>query len=421
MELILNPYEGIGNIKIGMTKEEISTILNIIPETFEKSEGEFVDDFKLMHVYSPDYIGKKDIFISGGKINLIRDNIDINHEDIKVIDGSNKILTPGFIDQHVHITGGGGEGSFKTRAPEITLSKLTTSGITTVVGLLGTDGTTRSVENLVAKAKALKEEGISVYAHTGSYEYPTITLTGSVKKDIVFIEEIIGAKTAISDHRSSSMTNTQLAQLASDVRVAGMMSGKAGILVIHMGNGEKGLNPVFEVLKETEIPIKTMRPTHVNRRRELLEQGFEYAKMGGIIDLTCGIYDELSPKNVVKEAENKGVLSENITISSDGYGSWSKYDENGNLIKIGVSSVSSLYKEFKAMVNESEIAIDRALSYFTSNVAKALEIYPKKGCIAEGSDADMIIFNNDFCIDHVIANGRVMVEDGKVLVYGSYE
>ena len=176
-----------------------------------------------------------------------------------------------------------------------------------------------------------------------------------------------------------------------------------------------------QVLKETEIPIKTMRPTHVNRRRELLEQGFEYAKMGGIIDLTCGIYDELSPKNVVKEAENKGVLSENITISSDGYGSWSKYDENGNLIKIGVSSVSSLYKEFKAMVNESEIAIDRALSYFTSNVAKALEIYPKKGCIAEGSDADMIIFNNDFCIDHVIANGRVMVEDGKVLVYGSYE
>ena len=180
-------------------------------------------------------------------------------------------------------------------------------------------------------------------------------------------------------------------------------------------------NKKNSILKETEIPIKTMRPTHVNRRRELLEQGFEYAKMGGIIDLTCGIYDELSPKNVVKEAENKGVLSENITISSDGYGSWSKYDENGNLIKIGVSSVSSLYKEFKAMVNESEIAIDRALSYFTSNVAKALEIYPKKGCIAEGSDADMIIFNNDFCIDHVIANGRVMVEDGKVLVYGSYE
>ncbi len=377
---------------------------------------------KNIEVYSPKYIGKKDIFISGGKINLIRDKIDIEHEDIKVIDGSGKILTPGFIDQHVHITGGGGEGSFKTRAPEITLSKLTSSGITTVVGLLGTDGTTRCVENLVAKAKALKEEGISVYTHTGSYEYPTITLTDSVKKDIVFIEEMIGCKVALSDHRSSSMTNAELKRLASDVRIAGMLSGKAGIVVIHMGDGEKGLKPVFEVLEETEIPIKTMRPTHVNRRKELLEQGFEYAKMGGIIDLTCGIYDKLSPKNVVKEAKALGVPSENITISSDGYGSWSKYDEHGNLIKIGVSSVSSLYKEFKDMIDENKgMDIDNSLSYFTSNVAKALEIYPKKGCIAEGSDADMIIFNKEFIIDSVIANGKIMVENGEVLVYGSYE
>lgn len=377
---------------------------------------------KNIDVYSPKYIGKKDVFISGGKINLIRDNIDIEHEDIKVIDGSNKILTPGFIDQHVHITGGGGEGSFKTRAPEITLSKLTTSGITTVVGLLGTDGTTRSVENLVAKAKALKEEGISVYTHTGSYEYPTITLTGSVKKDIVFIDEMIGSKIALSDHRSASITNDELARLASDVRVAGMMSGKAGILVIHMGDGEKGLTPVFEVLKETELPIRTMRPTHVNRRRELLEQGFEYAKMGGIIDLTCGIYDELSPKNVIKEAHTLGVPCENITISSDGYGSWSKYDEHGNLIKIGVSSVSSLYNEFKKMVNEIEdMTIDQILSYFTSNAAKALDIYPKKGCLSEGSDADMIIFDKDLSINSVIANGNVMIENGEVLVYGSYE
>ena len=376
---------------------------------------------KNIEVYSPKYIGKKDIFISGGKINLIRDKIDIEHEDIKVIDGSGKILTPGFIDQHVHITGGGGEGSFKTRAPEITLSKLTSSGITTVVGLLGTDGTTRCVENLVAKAKALKEEGISVYTHTGSYEYPTITLTDSVKKDIVFIEEMIGCKVALSDHRSSSMTNAELKRLASDVRIAGMLSGKAGIVVIHMGDGEKGLKPVFEVLEETEIPIKTMRPTHVNRRKELLEQGFEYAKMGGIIDLTCGIYDKLSPKNVVKEAKALGVPSENITISSDGYGSWSKYDEAGNLVKMGVSSVSSLHNEFKDMVKELDFRVEDALTYVTSNVAKGLEVYPRKGCVEEGSDADLLLLDENLDIDTVIANGKVMIENKEIIVYGSYE
>lgn len=376
---------------------------------------------KNIEVYSPKYLGKKDVFISGEKVILIEDNIEINHKNIKIIDGKDKILTPGFIDQHVHITGGGGEGSFKTRAPEITLSKLTSNGITTVVGLLGTDGTTRCVENLVAKAKALKEEGISVYAHTGSYEYPTITLTDSVKKDIMFIDEIIGVKTALSDHRSSSMTNEELARLASDARVSGMMSQKAGIVVAHMGDGKKGLNPIFEVLEETEIPVKTIRPTHVNRKKELLYQAFDYAKMGGIIDLTCGMREDLSPKNVIKLAKENNVPLENITISSDGYGSWSKYDEKGNLIKIGVSSVDSLHLEFKGMVIENNVDIEESLSYITSNVAKALEIYPKKGSITENCDADILILDKNLDIDTVIAKGRIMVENKEIKVYGSYE
>lgn len=376
---------------------------------------------KNIELYSPKYLGKKDVLISGGKIISIEDKIDLNHSKLKVIDGEDKILTPGFIDQHVHITGGGGEGSFKTRAPEITLSKLTSNGITTVVGLLGTDGTTRSVENLVAKAKALKEEGVSVYVHTGSYEYPTVTLTDSVKRDIVFIEEIIGAKIALSDHRSASITNDELKRVASDVRVAGMMSGKAGILVVHMGDGDKGLTPIFEVLDESDIPVKTIRPTHVNRKKELLDQSFEYAKKGGIIDLTCGIYDELSPKNVIKDAKEKNIPMENITISSDGYGSWSKYDEKGNLVKIGVSSVDSLHKEFKDMVIENKFEIEDALTYITSNVAKALQLYPLKGAICENSDADMLILDKDLEIDTVISKGKVMVEDKELIVLGTYE
>lgn len=376
---------------------------------------------KNVEIYSPEYKGKKDVFISGGKISLIEDNIDFNNDKIKVIDGSNKKLTPGFIDQHVHITGGGGEGSFKTRAPEITLSKLTKGGITTVVGLLGTDGTTRSVENLVAKAKALKEEGITVFAHTGSYEYPTITITGSIKRDIAFIDEIIGVKLALSDHRAPNVSNIELQRVASDARVAGMLSGKAGIVVLHMGDGKRGLKPVNEILEETEIPMKTIRPTHVNRRKELLIEAFDYAKRGGKIDLTCGMKDDLTPGKCIKMAEDINVPKENITISSDGYGSWSKYDEAGNLIKMGVSSVSSLHEEFKNMVEELGFTIEEALTYITSNVAKGLEVYPRKGCISEGSDADILLLDENLNIDTVIANGNLMIEDKEILVYGSYE
>ena len=376
---------------------------------------------KNVEIYAPEYKGKKDVFVSGGKISLIDDSINFENEKIKVIDGTGKKLTPGFIDQHVHITGGGGEGSFKTRAPEITLSKLTTAGITTVVGLLGTDGTTRSVENLVAKAKALKEEGITVFAHTGSYEYPSVTITGSIKRDICFIDEIIGVKLALSDHRAPNVSNLELQRVASDARVAGMLSGKAGIVVLHMGDGKKGLQPVREILEETEIPMKTIRPTHVNRREELLVEAFDYAKAGGKIDLTCGVRDELTPGKCIKRALAENVPHENITMSSDGYGSWSKYDEAGNLVKMGVSSVASLHDEFKYMVNELDFSVDDALAYVTSNVAKGLEVYPRKGCIEEGSDADLLLLDENLDIDTVVANGRVMVENKEILVYGSYE
>ncbi len=376
---------------------------------------------KNVQVYSPKYEGRKDVFISGGKISLIEEDINFENKKIKVIDGSDKILTPGFIDQHVHITGGGGEGSFKTRAPEITLSKLTKGGITTVVGLLGTDGTTRSVENVLAKAKALKEEGITAFIHTGSYGYPSVTITGSVEKDICFIDEVIGVKLALSDHRSSHVSNLELQRVASDARVAGMLSGKAGIVVLHMGDSEKGLKPVREILDDTEIPVKTIRPTHVNRREELLIEAFDYAKIGGKIDLTCGMDDDLTPGRCIKRALKDNVPTENITISSDGYGSWSNYDEEGNLIKMGVSSVSSLHKEFKNMINKLEFNIEDALCYITSNVAKCLEVYPRKGCIKEGSDADILLLDKNLDIDTVIANGNLMIENKEVLVYGCYE
>jgi beta-aspartyl-dipeptidase (metallo-type) len=376
---------------------------------------------KNIEIYGPEYMGIKDVFISGGKITFIEDKIEVFNDKIKVIDGDKMKMVPGFIDQHVHITGGGGEGSFKTRVPEITLSKLIKTGITTVVGLLGTDGTTRNVENLIAKAKALKEEGITAYVHTGSYEYPTKTLTGSVKKDIVFIEEVIGAKVALSDHRSSNPTNDELARLASDVRVAGMLSGKAGILVVHMGNGKRGLEPINEVFANTDVPIRTIRPTHVNRDKELLIEAFQYAKRGGVIDLTCGVYKELSPGNVIRRAEEAGVPLEHITMSSDGHGSWSRYDDGGNMIEIGVSQVDNIYKEFKRMVQELGFELEKALTFLTSNVARALNLYPQKGTIRENSDADVLIVDKNLGIETVIAKGNLMIHKGRLVVKGTYE
>lgn len=373
-------------------------------------------------VYAPEYLGKKDVLIAGEKIERIGEDLP-EYEGCQVIDGTGRIVAPGFIDRHVHITGGGGEGSFHTQAPQVQLSDLIRGGVTTVVGLLGTDGISRSTENLVAKAKALKEEGISAYCCCGAYGHPGPTITGSISRDIMFVDEIIGLKLAVSDHRAPNITVDELIRLGSDVRTAGMLSGKAGFVCLHMGGDDRALSPVFEALERTSIPVKTFQPTHVGRAKKLQEDAFKLAKMGGTIDFTCGQFEEKIKELAVslRAAKEAGVPMDKVTISSDGQGSWSNYDAAGNLTEMGVSSVDTMYRQVVYQVQNENMSLEEALSLGTRNVAKALEVYPKKGAVHEGSDADVLVLNGDLSMNTVIARGSLMMQDGVLLKKGTYE
>ena len=372
-------------------------------------------------VYAPEHLGMMDVMVCGGKIEKMAGDIPVCYEDCQVIDGRGKILAPGIIDQHVHLTGGGGEGSFHTRAPEASFSELIRGGVTTVVGLLGTDGITRSVENLLAKVKALREEGITAFCLTGSYGWPSVTVTGDVKKDIVFISEVLGLKLAISDHRAPNISVDELIRVASDVRVAGMLSGKPGIITLHMGDDPRGLEPVFQALERTSIPIKTFRPTHVARNWDLFDQALKFGKMNGYIDITCDSGREKKVAEALRRARKAGVDLGRITISSDGQGRWSDYDEEGNLVKIGVSSVSAVFRQIMDLVRYGELNLEQALSLATANPAKALEL-SAKGRICPGADGDLLLIRRDnLALDMVLAMGRVMMEHGEPVVRGTFE
>lgn len=388
--------------------------------------------FKLIkgaHVYNPNYIGKQDLLISSGKITKIEDNINIDSEqfNVEIIEAQDKILTPGLIDQHVHLLGGGGEGGFHTRTPEIVLSDIVKSGVTTVLGLLGTDGTTRSLEALLAKARGLENEGISSYILTGSYEIPSPTLTGNVKRDIILIDKVIGTKMALSDHRSSWPTEDEIIKAVSNNRVGGMLSSKPGILVLHMGDYKDKLDLIFKVLDDTNIPIKHFLPTHVNRDKSLFNDAIRFTKRGGIIDLTSGIVPtegnnkSIKPSIAVKECLLKGVPISNITMSSDSNGSKPFYNKKGELVKMGVGTMDTLLNEVRDMVNEEGIDISQAIRLVTSNVASVLGISSFKGRIERGYDADILLMDKDLEIDTVIAKGKKVVENKEVLVRGTYE
>ncbi|MFV8829226.1 beta-aspartyl-peptidase [Alkalihalobacterium sp. APHAB7] len=380
-------------------------------------------------VYSPEFQGKKDILIVDRRIGAMDDHINVEGlPNVEVLDAEGKLVVPGFIDNHVHIMGGGGEGSYRTRTPELQLSDAIRGGITTLVGVIGTDGTTRTMASLVAKAKGLKEEGVSCFIQTGSYQVPVKTLTGSVEDDIILIEEIIGAgEIAIADHRSSQPTYEELAKIASQARVAGMLSGKAGIVNVHIGDSTSRLSLIEEVVEKTDIPIRQFLPTHINRNRKLFEAGINYAKNGGYVDFTTSSIEKKVTKGQVKCSEglkemlDAGVPLEHITFTSDGQASLPEFDENGVFIGLQVGRVTSLYKEVKDAIIDEKIEVEKAIKVITSNPADILK-FTTKGYIEAGRDADLVFLDQEtYDIESVIALGQKMMWEGDVLVKGTFE
>ena len=371
-------------------------------------------------VYAPQHLGKKDVLTVHDKIVKIADAGTIPvltlFPELEIVDGTGKILTPGFIDCHVHVLGGGGEGGFANRTPEAAMEGLTKFGVTTVVGCLGTDGIGRDMCALVAKTKGLNEQGMTAYCYTGSYQIPVRTLTDSITKDIMMIQEIIGTgEIAISDHRSSQPTFEEFARVAADTRLGGVLSGKAGIINVHLGDSLRCMDLIERVIDETEIPASQFLPTHVNRNEMLFRKAITYALKGGAVDFTGNedidywetICDEVRVCNGMKRMLDAGVNPNRITISSDGQGSLPIYNKQGEFLGMGVGQSSCLLKEVKECVERTDIPLEIALSAITSNPAETLNL-KGKGKIEEGNDADLCILDQKLQITEVIAKGKTV-------------
>jgi len=384
-------------------------------------------------VYAPEHKGEKDILIINEKIFFIDQNIltsalNAMDKNIKIIDASKCIVIPGYIDQHVHINGAGGEGGPQYRTPPIQLSEFVKAGITSVVGLLGTDGFARSLKALLMKARALEQEGISTWIYTGAYQYPSPTITESILSDIILIDKVIGVKIALSDHRASHPTVDEFIKVTSEARAGGILAGKAGVVHIHMGGEKQGLSYLFDIIRNTEIPVEQFAPTHLNKKdEEFFWQVVEFGKMGGYIDLTAGVSEEekssenIKPGKAIKRLLKNGVLIEKITISSDGNGSIPKFNEKKEFVGMRIASVSSLHKEFINMVKEEKFSIEEAIHLTSTNIAKHLKL-DKKGEIRAGKDADIIALDKESLkIKHVIARGKTLMEDEEVVKFGTFE
>ena len=377
-------------------------------------------------VYAPESLGRRHLLLGGGKVLWMGDVEPALPASLAVetldLDGAR--LVPGFIDGHVHVSGGGGEAGFATRVPAPLLSRYTVAGVTSVVGLLGTDDATRSTAELLSHVYALREQGLSAWGYCGGYHVPPATLTGSVRSDIALIEPLIGiGELAISDHRSSQPTLDELLRLASEAHVAGLMSGKAGIVHLHLGDGTRGLDLVRRALDTSELPPRVFQPTHVNRKKALFEEALELAKRGCHVDITAFPVEEGEDAWPADEALirylDSGAPPQRVSISSDAGGCLPCFDGEGRVCGMDVGHSGALLETLNALLARG-LPLERALPAFTSNVADLLRL-PGKGRVAVGGDADLLVLAEDGRVHHLLAGGVPHVRDGAVVRRGMFE
>ena len=354
-------------------------------------------------VYAPEHLGPQSVLLVDGKIGRIGDvnrrAVEATGLDLDIVDASGCIVCPGFIDPHEHLLGGSGEKGFATQTPEIHLSEILRAGVTTVVGTLGVDTTMKTMAGLLAKAKALKEEGISAYIWSGGYNVPAVSIMSSVREDMMFIDEVIGAgEVAIADERATEPSIRELARLIVDTRMGGMLSKKAGVTHIHVGPGKRRLKCLEELLDcdQFEIDACWLYPTHVERSERLMRDAIALTKRGCHVDID--VQEEDLARWLTFYVDNEGDLTR-LTVSSDA----------------SKKGPRTLFEQIRKCARGHRLPLAELLALVTRNTAEVLAL-PHKGRLETGAHGDLLILEREsFEIVHLLAQGKRMLADGDLV------
>jgi beta-aspartyl-dipeptidase (metallo-type) len=360
-------------------------------------------------LYTPQPAHAQAILLAGNQIAKIgkveAKHLDALKLDLDVIDAAGCLVVPGLIDPHAHLIGAGGEEGFASRMPEILMSQIVCAGVTTIIGLLGTDTTTRQLSCLHGKTCQLWDEGLTALMYTGGFELPPSTMTGSVLDDLVFIDKIIGTgEIAISDPRWIDPQLDKLAHVVASTALGGKMGGKAGVTHFHTGPSEKRLSLLHQLLDNYELPASSLYVTHVNRSEALIDDAIALVKRGAYMDMDT-VEEDLGERLCYYLAQ--GGAPDKLTVSSDAH--------------TPKGSVRKLYEQFVDCVRTHKMPVAKVLPHFTSNTAEALKL-TNKGRLEEGKDADVVVLREKTLdIVHVFARGRQLVKDGRLVQLSKQE
>jgi beta-aspartyl-dipeptidase (metallo-type) len=353
-------------------------------------------------IYAPEPRGTHSVLVADSKIVKVgrvdRKALDGLGVEYEAIDATGCHVVPGLIDPHQHLLGGSGEGGLSLQTPMLFLREIVRAGVTTVVGTLGVDTTMKTISGLLGHVKGLSDEGLTTCMWTGGYNVPPTTVLGSVRQDIMFIDEVVGTgELAISDERALSQSLKEIAQVVRDTHIGGLLTGKAGVTHFHVGEEDTRLEPLRQMIEEYRIKPEWLYPTHVQRNAKLLDEAIELANEGAHVDFDV-VNKDLA--KWVRYYRDHGGPMDRLTVSSDA----------------DSSTPDIFWDQLCGLVVKYRVPLEDMLRLVTENTARVLKL-ERKGRIGEGCDADLVVLEQGTLdLREVVARGKRMVVGGSPVV-----
>ena len=400
-------------------------------------------------VVTPSGVGQFDIGIQGEKIVLVAARDAIFDEFQTSIDATGKYVFPGGIEPHTHIAtrvseAWAGRRGVMTQSPEAASRAAAHGGVTTYIdfagGMEGTEDSDRSDNSIMKRLDARR----SVFAGHSYTDFAFhFTLAGEVPTSTVEeIREAIESGVASFKIFTTFGSKVPYGHLWAIFEAVGI---NGGIMAVHAEDDdmvkymeakliregrdqgynlhlahnnvsedisfrkiirlsehtETGIYFVHTTAKEGAFAIADARNNQLPVYGETLHNYLHfthehYREPEGTAIHTYPAIKHASDRHELQEALINGTLS---TTATDEYTTYKDVKLSGNTIETvcgGHNGIETrlpvIYTKF---VSTGRISIEHFVNITSTNAAKILGMYPQKGAIATGSDADIVLFDPD--------------------------